>query len=176
MRNPAELTRKPGLYICRTQEATSTEQRNGLNGSSTLKMAGIVYYYWILQCTCCILVYSHLVIEEKFPETPQNKNISDLHQSKYTGISIVELPSSRKFHFRRESGRIFPNQLERDNRIPVGPKIKKLRRYDGHCVQLWGVCLPPSPPCCNPCAFCHCRFFNTICYCRKLNSKCMDRT
>ncbi|XP_078274986.1 agouti signaling protein 1 [Rhinoraja longicauda] len=138
-------------------------------------MARTVYCYWILQCTCCILVYSHLAIEERKPEIPQNKNISDLHQSMYTGISIVELPSRRKMSFRRENGRRVPIQQKR-NGITMIHKVKKLRAYNGHCVQLWGMCLPPSPPCCHPCAFCHCHFFNAVCYCRKLNSKCLDRT
>ncbi|XP_067904961.1 agouti signaling protein 1 [Heterodontus francisci] len=142
-------------------------------------MARTMYFCWILQYTCCLLVYSHLVMEENNPEIPQNKNISDLHpeqQSKYTGISIVELPNSRKINFRRDGGRRSPNQHKKNNRITMIHKVKKLKPHNGHCVQLWGMCLPPSPPCCNPCAFCHCRFFNTVCYCRKLNAKCLDRT
>uniref|UniRef100_UPI00398F76BD agouti signaling protein 1 n=1 Tax=Pristiophorus japonicus TaxID=55135 RepID=UPI00398F76BD len=142
-------------------------------------MARTVYCFWILQCTCCLLVYSHLVMEEKKPETPQNKNISNLQpeqRSKYTGISIEELPNSRKIYFRRDGGRRRPNQHKNNNRIATVHKVKKLRPYNGQCVQLWGMCLPPSPPCCNPCAFCHCHFFNTVCYCRKLNAKCLHRT
>ncbi|XP_069744279.1 agouti signaling protein 1 [Narcine bancroftii] len=131
-------------------------------------MARTMYCYWILQCTCYFLVYSHFVIEE----TPQKKNSSDLPQATY--ISIVELPSNRKISFIRENGRKDASQHKRINGITMTHKMKRLRAYNGHCVQLWGMCLPPSPPCCNPCAFCHCRFFNTVCYCRKLNPKCVD--
>ncbi|XP_060692527.1 agouti signaling protein 1 [Hemiscyllium ocellatum] len=154
------------------------EQRDSVNRSPTFKMARTMYFCWILQYACCLLVYSHLVIEEKDPETPQNKNISGLHpeqKSKYTGISIVELPNSRKINFRRDGRRMSPNPPKKNNRIAMAHKMKKLKPENGHCVPLWGMCLPPSPPCCNPCAFCHCRFFNTVCYCRKLNAKCLDK-
>ncbi|XP_067856318.1 agouti signaling protein 1 [Heptranchias perlo] len=146
-------------------------------GSPTFNMPKAVYCCWILQCTCCLLVYSHLAMEEKKTDAPQRMNISDLHaeqQSKYTGISIVELPNSRK-NSRRDGGRKNPNQHNNNNGIMMVHKVKKPRLHNGQCVQLWGMCLPPSPPCCNPCAFCHCRFFSTVCYCRKLNAKCLDR-
>ncbi|KAG7260337.1 hypothetical protein CRUP_004336 [Coryphaenoides rupestris] len=29
--------------------------------------------------------------------------------------------------------------------------------------------------CCDPCASCHCRFFNAICFCRKTNTKAVCR-
>ncbi|XP_077415571.1 agouti-signaling protein 2b [Vanacampus margaritifer] len=31
-------------------------------------------------------------------------------------------------------------------------------------------------PCCEPCSFCHCRFFNTICRCWKIKSPCSKRS
>ncbi|XP_070784607.1 agouti-related protein-like [Enoplosus armatus] len=40
---------------------------------------------------------------------------------------------------------------------------------DPNCSQLTQSCLPQSG-CCDPCASCHCRFFNTICFCRRTNS------
>ncbi|KAM4606557.1 uncharacterized protein ACJ7VT_016735 [Polymixia lowei] len=39
------------------------------------------------------------------------------------------------------------------------------------CSMLSETCTPNSC-CCDPCASCHCRFFNTICFCRKTNSHC----
>uniref|UniRef100_A0A8C6PXI2 Agouti domain-containing protein n=1 Tax=Nothobranchius furzeri TaxID=105023 RepID=A0A8C6PXI2_NOTFU len=30
--------------------------------------------------------------------------------------------------------------------------------------------------CCDPCATCHCRFFNTICFCRKSSFHCEKKT
>lgn len=38
------------------------------------------------------------------------------------------------------------------------------------CSQLAQSCLPQSG-CCDPCATCHCRFFNVICFCRKTKSQ-----
>ncbi|XP_019733385.1 agouti-signaling protein-like [Hippocampus comes] len=42
-------------------------------------------------------------------------------------------------------------------------------------------CSPPrgscssSDPCCGPCSFCHCRFFNAICRCWKIKPPCLGR-
>ncbi|XP_053486077.1 agouti-signaling protein 2b [Ictalurus furcatus] len=33
-----------------------------------------------------------------------------------------------------------------------------------HCARLMETCSAHAP-CCNPCALCHCRLFNTICQC-----------
>ncbi|KAA0718925.1 hypothetical protein E1301_Tti007758 [Triplophysa tibetana] len=31
-------------------------------------------------------------------------------------------------------------------------------------------------PCCDPCASCHCRLFNTICHCWRLGQPCLKKT
>ncbi|XP_031710924.1 agouti-signaling protein 2b [Anarrhichthys ocellatus] len=31
-------------------------------------------------------------------------------------------------------------------------------------------------PCCDPCASCHCRLFNTICHCWRMNPLCLKKT
>uniref|UniRef100_A0A668ALK6 Agouti domain-containing protein n=1 Tax=Myripristis murdjan TaxID=586833 RepID=A0A668ALK6_9TELE len=43
------------------------------------------------------------------------------------------------------------------------------------CSRTGESCLPQSR-CCEPCATCHCRFFNAICFCRKTNSQCGRKT
>ncbi|XP_042197780.1 agouti signaling protein 1 isoform X2 [Callorhinchus milii] len=135
-------------------------------------MARPLCYSWILHCTCCLLVYSHLVLEEKKSDDQQS-----LSTDEHTGISIVELPKARIRNIRRENDKQNANQNRKtqNNGIAVVHRAKR-PKAQGQCVKLWGMCLPPSPPCCHPCAFCHCRFFNTVCYCRKLNPKCLDRT
>ncbi|XP_069007201.1 agouti-signaling protein-like [Embiotoca jacksoni] len=40
-----------------------------------------------------------------------------------------------------------------------------------NCSQLTQSCFPQSG-CCDPCATCHCHFFNTICFCWRVNSQC----
>nr|FAA00750.1 TPA: Agouti signaling peptide [Callorhinchus milii] len=141
-------------------------------------MARPLCYSWILHCTCCLLVYSHLVLEEKKSDDQQS-----LSTDEHTGISIVALHwSLRKLpkpvhsfqncqrpEYETSGGKM-------TNRMPTRTEKAKRPKAQGQCVKLWGMCLPPSPPCCHPCAFCHCRFFNTVCYCRKLNPKCLDRT
>ncbi|XP_066579400.1 agouti-signaling protein 2b [Amia ocellicauda] len=43
------------------------------------------------------------------------------------------------------------------------------------CSRVMESCIPHSL-CCDPCASCHCRFFNAICYCRRLNRHCQKKT
>ncbi|XP_023181817.1 agouti-signaling protein-like isoform X1 [Xiphophorus maculatus] len=45
---------------------------------------------------------------------------------------------------------------------PVKPKPPVMPR----CSLLGQSCVPLSG-CCDPCATCHCRFFNAICFCRR---------
>ncbi|VTJ76870.1 Hypothetical predicted protein, partial [Marmota monax] len=40
------------------------------------------------------------------------------------------------------------------------------------CVAARDSCKSPSPPCCDPCASCVCRFFGSVCSCRVLNRNC----
>ncbi|KAM9069097.1 agouti-related protein [Sarcophilus harrisii] len=51
-----------------------------------------------------------------------------------------------------------PGPMSREDRSP--------RR----CVRLLESCLGHQVPCCDPCATCYCRFFNSFCYCRKLGA------
>ncbi|XP_047424482.1 agouti-signaling protein-like [Mugil cephalus] len=44
-----------------------------------------------------------------------------------------------------------------------------------NCSELTQSCLPHSG-CCDPCATCHCHFFNAICYCRRVSSQCEKKT
>lgn len=43
------------------------------------------------------------------------------------------------------------------------------------CSQLTQSCVPQSG-CCDPCASCHCRFFNAICFCRRRKTLCEKNT
>uniref|UniRef100_A0A8C4ZI08 Agouti domain-containing protein n=1 Tax=Gadus morhua TaxID=8049 RepID=A0A8C4ZI08_GADMO len=55
---------------------------------------------------------------------------------------------------------------------PKGPPPKVAKLPDApRCTEVSKGCLPNSR-CCDPCASCQCRFFNTICFCRKTNSMC----
>uniref|UniRef100_A0A3Q3WZ85 Agouti domain-containing protein n=1 Tax=Mola mola TaxID=94237 RepID=A0A3Q3WZ85_MOLML len=50
--------------------------------------------------------------------------------------------------------------------IPMNPMTPARR-----CSRLMESCAPHMP-CCDPCASCRCRLFNTICHCWKTNPMC----
>ncbi|XP_004078940.1 agouti-related protein [Oryzias latipes] len=43
------------------------------------------------------------------------------------------------------------------------------------CGRLMESCSSHTP-CCDPCASCRCRLFNTICHCWRMNPLCLKRT
>ncbi|XP_062285394.1 agouti-signaling protein 2b [Scomber scombrus] len=43
------------------------------------------------------------------------------------------------------------------------------------CSRLMESCSSHTP-CCDPCASCRCRLFNTICHCWRMNPMCLKRT
>ncbi|XP_072219898.1 agouti-signaling protein 2b [Leuresthes tenuis] len=43
------------------------------------------------------------------------------------------------------------------------------------CSRLMENC-SSHVPCCDPCASCRCRLFNTICHCWRMNPLCLKRT
>lgn len=43
------------------------------------------------------------------------------------------------------------------------------------CPGLKEACSPHTP-CCDPCATCHCRLFNTICHCWRMSHLCPKNT
>ncbi|XP_039610091.1 agouti-related protein-like [Polypterus senegalus] len=63
-------------------------------------------------------------------------------------------------------------QQKKPNRVMKPPR--ESRRLMPKCSKVLESCLPFSL-CCDPCATCHCRFFNAICYCRKLNRNCRKK-
>ncbi|KAG2458439.1 AGRP protein, partial [Polypterus senegalus] len=72
-------------------------------------------------------------------------------------------------------------QLEENASPPFDPDVlashkppRESRRLMPKCSKVLESCLPFSL-CCDPCATCHCRFFNAICYCRKLNRNCRKK-
>ncbi|XP_037642488.1 agouti-signaling protein 2b [Sebastes umbrosus] len=43
------------------------------------------------------------------------------------------------------------------------------------CGRLMESC-STHVPCCDPCASCRCRLFNTICHCWRMNALCLKKT
>ncbi|KFQ11990.1 Agouti-signaling protein [Haliaeetus albicilla] len=106
---------------------------------------------------------SHMVIEEKTEcnLSSSNKiNLSDLPP-----ISIVAVLLSH-FILNREM-----KQLAKKNAQPkTPPKPRPTPAAD--CVPNFKTCKPQLNSCCNYCALCKCRIFQTICQCLMLNPKC----
>ncbi|XP_070842676.1 agouti-signaling protein-like [Chaetodon trifascialis] len=66
----------------------------------------------------------------------------------------------QRTHIAREKAVSVPR-----NDLPT-PSKEVPKPVKPNCSQLAQSCLPQSG-CCDPCASCHCRFFNTICFCRR---------
>ncbi|NXI36191.1 ASIP protein, partial [Galbula dea] len=109
---------------------------------------------------------SYLVIEEKTEcNLARNKkmNLSDL-----PSISIVDLT--------RRSQKVSRKEAEKRKSSKKIAQLKKLGKPRptpaADCVPNFKTCKPHLSSCCNYCALCKCRIFQTICQCLMLNPKC----
>ncbi|KAM3924033.1 agouti-signaling protein-like [Leptodactylus fuscus] len=100
------------------------------------------------------VVESHIVPEEK-----QGKVISD-SQVRFSEI----LPPISIIDLKKSSRRVSRTEAEK-NRLPKKKDLPKKKPWTPatNCVPLKSSCKPPAPPCCEPCAFCSCRFLKTVC-------------
>ncbi|XP_039878189.1 agouti-signaling protein 2b [Simochromis diagramma] len=72
--------------------------------------------------------------------------------------------------------RLFARQKISPPRQSVTPKHKSnLVTPARRCGRLMESC-SPHLLCCDPCASCRCRLFNTICHCWRMNPLCLKRT
>ncbi|KAM5135135.1 agouti-signaling protein-like [Mantella aurantiaca] len=81
-------------------------------------------------------------------------------------ISIVDLKKSSRRVSRVEAEK---NKIAKKKIIP---KTKPRAPPPPNCVPLKSSCKPPAPPCCDPCAFCYCHFFKTVCLYKMGNPNC----
>ncbi|KAM4031787.1 agouti-signaling protein-like isoform 1-T2 [Anomaloglossus baeobatrachus] len=104
----------------------------------------------------CIMYYvqSHIVPEEK-QEKVKSDSIVRFPEI-LPPISIIDLRKSSRRVSRADAEK---NKMAKKKDLPK----KKTRTPPPHCVPLKSSCKPPAPPCCEPCAFCHCQFFKTVC-------------
>ncbi|KFV70414.1 Agouti-signaling protein [Dryobates pubescens] len=106
---------------------------------------------------------SHMVIEEKTECNPSKSNKMNL--SDLPPISIVDL--TKKSQKVRRQGK---GNLPRNAQLRTPPKPRPTPAAD--CVPNFKTCKPHLNSCCNYCALCKCRIFQTICQCLMLNPKC----
>ncbi|XP_022448357.1 agouti-signaling protein isoform X1 [Delphinapterus leucas] len=76
----------------------------------------------------------------------------------------------------KKSKKISRKEAEKKRSSKKKASMKKVAQPQppppGSCVATRDSCKPPAPPCCDPCAFCQCRFFRSACSCRVLNPTC----
>uniref|UniRef100_A0A8B9CP48 Agouti-signaling protein n=1 Tax=Anser brachyrhynchus TaxID=132585 RepID=A0A8B9CP48_9AVES len=103
---------------------------------------------------------SHMVIEEKIERNLSRNNKMNL--SDLPPISIVDLT--------KRSQRVSRKEAENKKSSKKPPKPRPTPAAD--CVPNFKTCKPHLNSCCNYCALCKCRIFQTICQCLTLNPKC----
>ncbi|KFV96998.1 Agouti-signaling protein [Eurypyga helias] len=101
---------------------------------------------------------SHMIIEEKTECNLSRSNKMNLQD--LPPISIVDLlkeAENKKSSKKKAEQKTFP-------------KPRPTPAAD--CVPNFKTCKPHLNSCCNYCALCKCRIFQTICQCLMLNPKC----
>nr|QBY06349.1 agouti [Andrias davidianus] len=109
-------------------------------------------------CIIFILVTnSHMNVEEKTTMEHSTKNDMKKLQGLLPPISIVELTKTSRRISRMDA------EMKKLSKKKVPPRKAPRPLPPANCVPLSASCKPPSPLCCDPCAICHCRLFQTVC-------------
>ncbi|KAM6194306.1 agouti-signaling protein [Sarcoramphus papa] len=109
---------------------------------------------------------SHMVIEEKTECNLSRSNKTDL--SDLPPISIVDLTKRSQKVSRKEA----ENRKSSKKNAKAKTALKQRPTSAADCVPNFKICKPQLNSCCNYCALCKCRIFQTICQCLILNPKC----
>ncbi|NXH76692.1 ASIP protein, partial [Hydrobates tethys] len=118
---------------------------------------------------CCSLLRaadSHMVIEEKTECSVSRSNKMSLQD--LPPISIVDLTKRSQKVSREEAEN--KKASKRKAKLKISLKPRPIPAAD--CVPNFKICKPHLNSCCNYCALCKCRIFQTICQCLMLNPKC----
>ncbi|NWH53932.1 ASIP protein, partial [Fregata magnificens] len=111
-------------------------------------------------------VDSYMVIEEKTEcnlSSSNKMNLQDLPP-----ISIVDLTQRSRKVSRKEA----ENKKSSKKNAAQKTSLKPRPIPAANCVPNFKTCKPYLNSCCNYCALCKCRIFQTICRCLMLNPKC----
>ncbi|KAI4538435.1 hypothetical protein MG293_011838 [Ovis ammon polii] len=139
----------------------------------------------LLVCLCFLSAYSHLAPEEKPRDERNLKNNSSMNLLDFPSVSIVVKDPQKMALFllslfealNKKSKKISRNEAEKKKRAskrkaPMKNVARTRPPPPTPCVATRDSCKPPAPACCDPCAFCQCRFFRSACSCRVLNPTC----
>ncbi|XP_051488795.1 agouti-signaling protein [Apus apus] len=124
---------------------------------------------FLILLLCCSLLRaadSHLVIEEKTECSLPRSNKMSLQD--LPPISIVDLTKRSQKVSRKEAENKKSSKKHAEPK--TSPKPRPTPAPD--CVPNFRTCKPHLNSCCNYCALCKCRIFQTICQCLLLNPKC----
>ncbi|KAG8539454.1 hypothetical protein GDO81_020897 [Engystomops pustulosus] len=110
------------------------------------------------------LVQTHILLDEK-QERTNSGSVGRFHE-RLPPISIVDLTKTSRRVSRVDAEK---NKLAKRK---SSPKKKVRPPPPSNCVPLQSNCKAPAPPCCDPCAICHCHLFQTVCYYRAGNPNC----
>uniref|UniRef100_A0A8D0B2N7 Agouti-signaling protein n=2 Tax=Salvator merianae TaxID=96440 RepID=A0A8D0B2N7_SALMN len=123
---------------------------------------------FFLCCTVLTANYAHVIFEENQNTDNCTVNNNKIKFPDLPPISIVDLTKTSLKLSRKEAEKKKSMKKKIQQKNP--PKTKP--PPPPNCVATWASCKPPLRPCCDFCAFCHCRLFQTVCYCRMGNPNC----
>ncbi|XP_064321086.1 agouti-signaling protein isoform X2 [Phalacrocorax carbo] len=109
---------------------------------------------------------SYMVIEEKTECNLSRSNKMNLQD--LPAISIVDLTKKSQKVSRKEAENKKSSKKKAEPK--TSPKPRPTPAAD--CVPNFKTCKPHLNSCCNYCALCKCRIFQTICRCLMLSPKC----
>ncbi|KAG8517809.1 Agouti-signaling protein, partial [Galemys pyrenaicus] len=121
----------------------------------------------LLVCLCFLTACSHLVLEEKPRDDRSLRSNSSMYLLDFPSVSIVAL--------NKKSEKISRKEAEKKSSKKKASMKKAARprpQPPAACVATRDSCKPPAPACCDPCAYCQCRFFRSVCSCRVLSPNC----
>ncbi|XP_051986562.1 agouti signaling protein 1 isoform X1 [Xyrauchen texanus] len=118
----------------------------------------------VLCLACCVTVHTHMLMEEQHNSNQTSISFHMLNQTDAPPVLIVGL-SKTPMKNKKSEKKPKKNKFSARDKKPLPPPPP-------NCVPLWGSCKTPSAVCCEPCAFCHCRMFKTVCYCRMGYPRC----
>ncbi|XP_028302186.1 agouti-signaling protein [Gouania willdenowi] len=103
---------------------------------------------------------THMIVDDRLSNQNAIASYSKNLEMSSPPVAIVELP---KASVKKKKTKKHKKNKYGGNKRPFRP---------ANCVSLWGSCKAPGKTCCDPCAFCKCRLFKTVCFCRLGNPQC----
>ncbi|KAM5220218.1 agouti-signaling protein isoform 1-T14 [Hipposideros larvatus] len=123
----------------------------------------------LIVCLCFLAASGHLAPEEKARDDRSLRSNSSMNLLDSPSVSIVALNKKSKMISRKEAEK---KKRSSEKKASMKKVARPRPPPPSPCVATRYSCKPPAPACCDPCAFCKCRFFSSVCSCRVLNLNC----